>query len=128
MIRRPPRSTLFPYTTLFRSHRGGVRRQRHVVATLSPADVLTLPEIAHQRGVGARAADEIPRDLGPRRRLAAVQQHDRARAALERAHPDLDIALSTHAMTLTSEWILIDRDHLRRSEDRACRVAHRAHV
>src|SRR3712207_7268086 len=24
MIRRPPRSTLFPYTTLFRSHRGHV--------------------------------------------------------------------------------------------------------
>src|SRR2546430_3804277 len=24
MIRRPPRSTLFPYTTLFRSHRGGL--------------------------------------------------------------------------------------------------------
>src|SRR2546422_7238674 len=23
MIRRPPRSTLFPYTTLFRSHQGG---------------------------------------------------------------------------------------------------------
>src|SRR5256886_17340157 len=25
MIRRPPRSTLFPYTTLFRSHREGGR-------------------------------------------------------------------------------------------------------
>src|SRR3712207_7117369 len=25
MIRRPPRSTLFPYTTLFRSHLGGRR-------------------------------------------------------------------------------------------------------
>src|SRR5258708_21679627 len=25
MIRRPPRSTLFPYTTLFRSHVGDVR-------------------------------------------------------------------------------------------------------
>src|SRR2546430_6973304 len=25
MIRRPPRSTLFPYTTLFRSHAGGIR-------------------------------------------------------------------------------------------------------
>src|SRR2546422_5456545 len=25
MIRRPPRSTLFPYTTLFRSVRGGMR-------------------------------------------------------------------------------------------------------
>src|SRR2546430_7755863 len=28
MIRRPPRSTLFPYTTLFRSHRGGSARSR----------------------------------------------------------------------------------------------------
>src|SRR3712207_7465269 len=26
MIRRPPRSTLFPYTTLFRSHPGAVSR------------------------------------------------------------------------------------------------------
>src|SRR2546426_4618340 len=26
MIRRPPRSTLFPYTTLFRSYRGGIMR------------------------------------------------------------------------------------------------------
>src|SRR2546430_10284825 len=26
MIRRPPRSTLFPYTTLFRSHMQGARR------------------------------------------------------------------------------------------------------
>src|SRR5437588_6343143 len=28
MIRRPPRSTLFPYTTLFRSHRDPAARQR----------------------------------------------------------------------------------------------------
>src|SRR3989440_11473885 len=28
MIRRPPRSTLFPYTTLFRSKRRGDRRER----------------------------------------------------------------------------------------------------
>src|SRR2546422_3040018 len=28
MIRRPPRSTLFPYTTLFRSRRTGGRRAR----------------------------------------------------------------------------------------------------
>src|SRR3712207_8733176 len=28
MIRRPPRSTLFPYTTLFRSQRGPARRAR----------------------------------------------------------------------------------------------------
>src|SRR3712207_8980138 len=30
MIRRPPRSTLFPYTTLFRSRRRGSRRDRGV--------------------------------------------------------------------------------------------------
>src|SRR2546422_1946647 len=29
MIRRPPRSTLFPYTTLFRSRRGGHFRRQH---------------------------------------------------------------------------------------------------
>src|SRR2546429_6135025 len=33
MIRRPPRSTLFPYTTLFRSVSGAAgRRQRHAHA------------------------------------------------------------------------------------------------
>src|SRR2546430_17425012 len=29
MIRRPPRSTLFPYTTLFRSHSRGEEQRRH---------------------------------------------------------------------------------------------------
>src|SRR3712207_7618314 len=29
MIRRPPRSTLFPYTTLFRSEEGAQRHLRH---------------------------------------------------------------------------------------------------
>src|SRR2546425_1825241 len=48
MIRRPPRSTLFPYTTLFRSvHVGGIirplraacprRRPRPVVGVVEPA-------------------------------------------------------------------------------------------
>src|SRR5258708_22237927 len=31
MIRRPPRSTLFPYTTLFRSGRLGTRDQRPII-------------------------------------------------------------------------------------------------
>src|SRR2546422_4752223 len=35
MIRRPPRSTLFPYTTLFRSHWGGVAiDERHGLAVV----------------------------------------------------------------------------------------------
>src|SRR2546430_6059495 len=32
MIRRPPRSTLFPYTTLFRSLQHGLYRRHHTVA------------------------------------------------------------------------------------------------
>src|SRR2546422_4391885 len=32
MIRRPPRSTLFPYTTLFRSHRLALIDLRHLPA------------------------------------------------------------------------------------------------
>src|SRR5258708_20963524 len=35
MIRRPPRSTLFPYTTLFRSRDGGRRRARRNAFRLS---------------------------------------------------------------------------------------------
>src|SRR3712207_1697935 len=41
MIRRPPRSTLFPYTTLFRS-RVGVQ---HIVVFLNKADMVDDPEL-----------------------------------------------------------------------------------
>src|SRR5256885_16796596 len=34
MIRRPPRSTLFPYTTLFRSHSGSARRHAWVEVSI----------------------------------------------------------------------------------------------
>src|SRR6478672_12840104 len=38
MIRRPPRSTLFPYTTLFRSHRENVEPEVLVFAEVAGAD------------------------------------------------------------------------------------------
>src|SRR2546425_4173891 len=37
MIRRPPRSTLFPYTTLFRSRLSGFRRAARTGAPAAPA-------------------------------------------------------------------------------------------
>src|SRR5690349_24249152 len=46
MIRRPPRSTLFPYTTLFRSGQGRARRRRD------------LHRRHHGRGVRRRAPDD----------------------------------------------------------------------
>src|SRR2546425_8232068 len=40
MIRRPPRSTLFPYTTLFRSGRRGIVQRQFGVRAVDEADRL----------------------------------------------------------------------------------------
>src|SRR3712207_7948715 len=57
MIRRPPRSTLFPYTTLFRSHRRRGRRRR-----------LSRAGAGHRAAGGARGPDRVgePQDGGDR--------------------------------------------------------------
>src|SRR3712207_8233372 len=57
MIRRPPRSTLFPYTTLFRSDGDDPRAQRDVRARDAvgvPAAVPALVVRAHDREQAAR--------------------------------------------------------------------------
>src|SRR3712207_6874981 len=62
MIRRPPRSTLFPYTTLFRSladHLARLPDQVHALAVVS------------QDGHRARMADDLALDL-----LAVVVVHE----------------------------------------------------
>src|SRR5258708_31265396 len=54
MIRRPPRSTLFPYTTLFRSHKtedGGQRTDGRSVARISPRP---------RESPGGRRGDQVP--------------------------------------------------------------------
>src|SRR3712207_7544100 len=65
MIRRPPRSTLFPYTTLFRSERDVVARQHQGVL---PSDVelhgqhrLQTRERVEQRPLHLRHAAEHER-------------------------------------------------------------------
>src|SRR2546426_4861400 len=75
MIRRPPRSTLFPYTTLFRSLRGRDRDHDDVVLVLAPrALALAVEHADHREGDlldpddlagGLRLAEEVER-----RRLA----------------------------------------------------------
>src|SRR3712207_7966083 len=52
MIRRPPRSTLFPYTTLFRSRGGDVSRARH--GGRLPRGHLPPPRAPLSQGVDAR--------------------------------------------------------------------------
>src|SRR2546430_10085728 len=61
MIRRPPRSTLFPYTTLFRS----VRTLANTSLTLDlPGKTLVAREEQHDLKAGIRGAfEEIERQL-----------------------------------------------------------------
>src|SRR2546430_10677383 len=73
MIRRPPRSTLFPYTTLFRSmvrQAGGVH-----------AD-------ANQRGGGDHRDDH-----GLERKIGAVEDPDRKSTRLNSSHSQISYAV-----------------------------------
>src|SRR2546422_7623504 len=60
MIRRPPRSTLFPYTTLFRS-----KRQWRVVA-----------KTEHLEKGGPVFVFAVSRNIGPRRSVRAEREAD----------------------------------------------------
>src|SRR2546430_13427064 len=72
MIRRPPRSTLFPYTTLFRSHTGDQ----------------PIPGVAGSRtGRHAGNGDEGPRSLGCQRAL------DRKSTRLNSSHSQISYAV-----------------------------------
>src|SRR3712207_9034655 len=75
MIRRPPRSTLFPYTTLFRSLRVG----SHV--DLARAQLARRAQGGHERPV---LGDVVRRDAD---RLPALDQHAAVgRLEIGRAH------------------------------------------
>src|SRR2546430_13513086 len=76
MIRRPPRSTLFPYTTLFRSPRGGRAAARRV------------------RGAGVRGERSPARAVA--RRAAAhrgAERRDRKSTRLNSSHSQISYAV-----------------------------------
>src|SRR5438876_8529219 len=90
MIRRPPRSTLFPYTTLFRSH--------------SPP----------YHGYGP-AGGERARDREARRRFAAGRERDRKSTRLNSSHPSISYAvfcLKKKKHISTTAYQTISRTHL----------------
>src|SRR2546422_7405802 len=90
MIRRPPRSTLFPYTTLFRSHQGGPSGDDR------PAD----REAAAQ---GRRARN------GPRPRAKVGAQHEPARGSMLIAAPRTRGRSEEHTSELQSRLHLVCR-------------------
>src|SRR3712207_8183789 len=69
MIRRPPRSTLFPYTTLFRSNVSPARNScptsgfgRTNNSPLSPRGLPTTPTMTSRVDVTADLLDDLDRD------------------------------------------------------------------
>src|SRR2546428_4363278 len=78
MIRRPPRSTLFPYTTLFRSERDHLGDHRDVLARGDRHH--------HQR-------DLDPQDLGLALVEAHAQEQDRKSTRLNSSHDQISYAV-----------------------------------
>src|SRR3712207_8618507 len=86
MIRRPPRSTLFPYTTLFRSH----DHADHVEGLLGLRERLARPPVA----AGRHPADVVLADgdlFGP---LCAISvPGDRKSTRLNSSHANISYAV-----------------------------------
>src|SRR5688572_32617623 len=90
MIRRPPRSTLFPYTTLFRSRAGGRRPRAHVGGRLRGRD-----GVRRARGLGdreARGGLDADLPLHVRRRVCA-EHEDRKSTRLNSSHSQISYAV-----------------------------------
>src|SRR3989442_2856280 len=75
MIRRPPRSTLFPYTTLFRSQERVVVGDRHHPArpVLDPPHAPELERAERQ----PRVLEEVALDVGDRKSTRLNSSHVR---------------------------------------------------
>src|SRR5260221_4723049 len=67
MIRRPPRSTLFPYTTLFRSRHSPTvpipKRRPHLCQLTQPGGGWDIPSQRRQRWRGLRRSEEHTSEL-----------------------------------------------------------------
>src|SRR3712207_7567999 len=95
MIRRPPRSTLFPYTTLFRSLALALQLVRLDLAiqggALDPQNRrrLSLVPVGEPQGL----LDVLPLDLFQRARPVAVFTGDRKSTRLNSSHANISYAV-----------------------------------
>src|SRR2546427_6896029 len=100
MIRRPPRSTLFPYTTLFRSVRGERRVERGEVVDLLLQLLLGIA------GDGVDAA--VHRQGGVQAEDAALAMEDRKSTRLNSSHSQISYAVFCLKKKNTMPWKLDD--------------------
>src|SRR3712207_8014031 len=87
MIRRPPRSTLFPYTTLFRSVEGGDAPHRFG---------------GDRCGLALRQLDELPTGMAPAERQGDVAPRDRKSTRLNSSHANISYAVFCLKKTKTA--------------------------
>src|SRR3712207_7526384 len=94
MIRRPPRSTLFPYTTLFRSQ-DRIVRQLKDVAPVPSLGLLGLPLLGGC-AEGLQPPDHGPGESAQRRRVFAAElagPADRKSTRLNSSHANISYAV-----------------------------------
>src|SRR3712207_202596 len=85
MIRRPPRSTLFPYTTLFRSHLPRVGALGRLHADRDVADELLVEAVLHHAGgelLAALAGQRAGVDADRHRDVGLVDGDERQRTGV----------------------------------------------
>src|SRR3712207_8141590 len=102
MIRRPPRSTLFPYTTLFRSRRR--RRAARPGAADRGARGAGVP--AGGGGAGGRGGDDRRRRRGGRGPRARLPQPDRKSTRLNSSHANISYAVFCLKKKKKVTWFL----------------------
>src|SRR2546429_3488768 len=88
MIRRPPRSTLFPYTTLFRSH-----PQRWMFGEDSKIYNYDLFDPEQNMFGGLSVLELDPADFHVRRRIFATRARDRKSTRLNSSHGYISYAV-----------------------------------
>src|SRR5258708_22548888 len=89
MIRRPPRSTLFPYTTLFRSGRAPARARRGSLRPRVDRDADVVREIADLLALEAIGVLRT----GVLRRIVVEQRADRKSTRLNSSHQIISYAV-----------------------------------
>src|SRR5256885_10954619 len=112
MIRRPPRSTLFPYTTLFRSYSSFEPNQRR--------------RTAHGDGEETRPHDECARHAHARRRFRGRHPARSRGGFLDRFQRDRKSTRlnSSHLVISYAVFCLKNKNHV--AADRICRhISHR---
>src|SRR2546422_5318877 len=84
MIRRPPRSTLFPYTTLFRSIDPASRRSRPAIDRASVD--LPDPDSPTRPMVSPLPIDSVTPSIGKGETMGLVGESDRKSTRLNSSH------------------------------------------